>query len=101
MTEPSLFRRMLIAPIRAYRRWLSPMLPPSCRYEPSCSVYTMQAIELHGVRGLWLGLLRILRCQPFFPGGYDPVPGWEEHRHGAGGCQAPSSASGPTLPESR
>lgn len=78
MTDVPLVRRALIAPIRAYRRFLSPLLPPACRYQPSCSVYAMQAIELHGVYGVWLGLLRILRCQPMFPGGYDPVPGWEE-----------------------
>jgi putative membrane protein insertion efficiency factor len=82
---PSLLRRALIAPIRGYRRFLSPLLPPACRYQPSCSVYAMQAIELHGLYGLWLAALRILRCQPFFAGGYDPVPGWEErckHDHG-------------------
>jgi putative membrane protein insertion efficiency factor len=67
-------RWLLIQPIRAYRRFLSPLLPPACRFYPSCSVYTMQAIEAWGVWGLWMGAKRIFRCQPFFAGGYDPVP---------------------------
>lgn len=72
-------RTAIIAPIRAYKAWISPLLPPACRYEPSCSVYAMQAIELHGLYGVWLAIKRIARCQPFFPGGYDPVPGWHDH----------------------
>ena len=67
-------RWLLIQPIKFYRRFISPMLPPACRYTPSCSMYTMQAIEVWGVWGVWLGAKRILRCQPMFPGGYDPVP---------------------------
>lgn len=61
--------------IRIYQRTLSRMLPPSCRFEPSCSHYTYQAIEKHGLlKGGWLGLRRIGRCHPISPGGYDPVP---------------------------
>jgi putative membrane protein insertion efficiency factor len=67
-------RWLLIAPIRMYRAVLSPWLPPSCRFEPSCSVYAMEAIEVWGVRGVWLAMKRIWRCQPLYPGGYDPVP---------------------------
>jgi uncharacterized protein len=74
-------RKLLIAPIRFYRRYLSPLAPPACRYEPSCSVYAMEAIEVWGVYGVWLGLKRILRCQPMFPGGYDPVPHPHKHAH--------------------
>lgn len=61
--------------IRFYQRFISPWLPPSCRFEPSCSQYGYQAIERYGVlRGGWLALKRIARCHPFHPGGYDPVP---------------------------
>ncbi len=65
--------------IRFYKRFISPMLPPSCIYEPTCSVYTYQAIERYGViRGGWMGIKRISRCHPFHAGGYDPVPDLEE-----------------------
>jgi putative membrane protein insertion efficiency factor len=61
--------------IRGYQRAISPALPPSCRFTPSCSQYTLEAVERHGVvRGGWMGLRRLLRCHPFHPGGYDPVP---------------------------
>jgi uncharacterized protein len=67
-------RRLFIGLIQIYRRFLSPMLPPTCRFEPSCSLYTMQAIEKYGVpRGLFMGILRVLRCHPFARGGFDPV----------------------------
>ena len=60
--------------IRAYRRFLSPLLPPACRFEPSCSRYALEAIERHGAaRGSVLALRRLARCHPFHPGGYDPV----------------------------
>jgi putative membrane protein insertion efficiency factor len=61
--------------LRGYKRFLSPLLPPMCRFEPTCSVYTMQAVEKYGVlRGTWLGARRLARCHPFNPGGWDPVP---------------------------
>lgn len=66
--------RALLAPILFYQRFLSALFPPACRYEPSCSQYTREAIALWGLRGVWMGFVRVLRCQPFFPGGYDPVP---------------------------
>lgn len=66
---------LAIAPIRWYQRAISPLLPPSCRYRPTCSQYTLTAVRRYGlIRGSWLGLKRILRCHPFRSGGYDPVP---------------------------
>lgn len=65
----------LTAGVRAYQMLLSPLLPPACRYYPSCSAYAIQAIDRHGaIRGSWLAVRRIARCHPFRPGGYDPVP---------------------------
>jgi len=70
----TLGRRLVIAPIRMYQRTLSPALPRRCRYEPSCSRYAAQAIEEFGIlRGLVLGAWRLLRCNPFSHGGFDPV----------------------------
>lgn len=67
--------RMLMVPIIAYRRWISPAMPARCRFHPSCSAYALEAVETHGaVRGAWLAIRRLLRCHPFHPGGYDPVP---------------------------
>ncbi|MBA2691111.1 MAG: membrane protein insertion efficiency factor YidD [Rubrobacter sp.] len=67
--------RVFIAMIRLYRRFLSPLLPPSCRFTPSCSRYAVEAIQKHGaLRGSLLGMWRILRCNPFCKGGHDPVP---------------------------
>ena len=67
-------RRIAIAPIRVYQRVLSPMIPARCKYHPSCSVYAVQAIETFGIlRGSVLAAWRLLRCNQFSHGGYDPV----------------------------
>ena len=67
-------RRVVLALLHFYKRVISPVLPPMCRFEPTCSVYMMQAVEKYGaVRGIWLGLRRLGRCHPFNPGGWDPV----------------------------
>jgi uncharacterized protein len=64
----------LIGLIRAYRLLISPLLPPACRFTPTCSAYAMEAIGKYGaLRGSYMGLRRLLRCHPFHPGGYDPV----------------------------
>ena len=69
-------RPLLLALLRFYKRILSPILPPACRFEPSCSEYAIEAIELHGAwHGSRLALWRLLRCNPFCRGGFDPVPG--------------------------
>ena len=68
-------QKILIAIIRAYRYLISPWLGNHCRFHPSCSHYALESLERHGAaRGLWLALRRLLRCHPWHPGGYDPVP---------------------------
>jgi putative membrane protein insertion efficiency factor len=75
--------RILLALLAAYRRVLSPLLGPRCRFSPSCSEYAVTAIRTHGaLRGSWLAIKRIGRCHPFNRGGYDPVP----PRRGAISC---------------
>jgi uncharacterized protein len=70
-----MMRSIALLLLRFYKRFLSPLLPPMCRFEPTCSVYTMQAVEKYGaLRGSWLGIRRLARCHPFNPGGWDPVP---------------------------
>ncbi len=72
MTPPA---RLLVGAIALHRRFLSPFLAPSCRYEPSCSAYALEAIRRHGaVRGSFLALTRVARCHPWAPGGIDRVP---------------------------
>jgi len=68
-------KKVALGLIRFYKKFISPALPPSCRYYPTCSEYTYQAIDKYGMlRGGWMGFRRIMRCHPFTPGGYDPVP---------------------------
>jgi uncharacterized protein len=68
-------RGALVLLVRLYQRLISPLLPPACRFYPSCSAYAVQALERHGAaRGSWLTVRRLCRCHPFHPGGIDPVP---------------------------
>ena len=74
-TLTNLLSELLILPIRAYRRLISPLLPPSCRFTPTCSQYAIEALRKHGpIKGLLLATWRILRCNPWGGSGYDPVP---------------------------
>ncbi|MDQ3990104.1 MAG: membrane protein insertion efficiency factor YidD [Actinomycetota bacterium] len=67
--------RAALVPVRLYQRWISPGLPPTCRFHPTCSAYAVDALTGHGLlRGCWLTLRRLLRCGPWHPGGLDPVP---------------------------
>lgn len=69
-------RHVLGGLVRLYQLTISPLLPPSCRFTPSCSAYAREALATHGaLRGSWLALRRLARCHPWNPGGYDPVPG--------------------------
>lgn len=70
-----LLTRLAVGVVRFYRAAISPALPRSCRYVPSCSAYCLEAIERYGVpRGVWLSVRRLARCHPFHAAGYDPVP---------------------------
>jgi putative membrane protein insertion efficiency factor len=67
-------RKVLVQLLRAYKLFISPLLPPSCRFVPTCSEYAREALERYGVmRGSWMGMRRLSRCHPFHVGGYDPV----------------------------
>jgi len=75
-------KRILLGLIRFYRKVLSPIFPPSCIYEPSCSEYALEAVGRFGaLKGSWLAILRIMKCHPFRKGGFDPVPDrWENRK---------------------
>jgi putative membrane protein insertion efficiency factor len=84
--------RVLIVALIGYRRFVSPLLGPRCRFYPSCSAYAMEAVQLHGaLRGSWLAIRRLSRCHPFHSGGFDPVPGSTgRSESGQDGCAAAS-----------
>ncbi len=94
---------LLIGLIRGYQYLISPLLPPSCRYAPTCSSYTIEAIGRHGaLRGGWLGLRRFLSCHPWGGCGHDPVPdrfpGWFAPRRGAEEESPPRNDPSPCAP---
>ncbi|WP_081468291.1 membrane protein insertion efficiency factor YidD [Saccharopolyspora erythraea] len=79
---------VLLVPVHVYRKVISPLLPPSCRFYPSCSAYAVEALTVHGaLRGGWLTARRLLRCGPWHPGGLDPVP----PRRTSGRARAPQT----------
>lgn len=95
-------RDALLSAVRFYQRAISPTRPPRCRFMPTCSQYAVEALETHGaLRGTWLALVRVLKCAPWHPGGYDPVP---EPRTGPRtGTAQPirsSNTAAPTSPDS-
>lgn len=76
----AMLRRLFVLPIRFYQLFISPVLPPACRFYPTCSAYALEAIMTHGVlRGGWLALRRLARCHPWGGSGYDPVPPARRH----------------------
>ena len=78
---------ILVGVLRIYKRFVSPLLPPACRFYPSCSVYAIEAIQTHGsLRGSWLAAKRLGRCHPFSKGGFDPVPCNDEGGQPHGTC---------------
>lgn len=82
-------RRFVILILVGYKRYLSPLLPAACRFHPTCSEYMKEAVETWGARkGIWLGVRRLARCQPFCAGGFDPVP------RPPGSCNQPSENGG-------
>jgi uncharacterized protein len=96
-----MLKRVFTAMIRFYQRFLSPLKPmPTCRFLPTCSSYALEAIQRRGVaRGTLMALWRILRCNPFFPGGFDPVeprsrdwPPASSEEHGCASCAQPEPA---------
>ena len=95
--RPSLLRRVAVAPIVAYQKLISPLLPRRCKYEPTCSSYAAQAIGRYGIlRGLVLAGWRLLRCNPWSHGGFDPVEDQRLFRTrpsspGVGGSESPSA----------
>ena len=78
---------VLVLLVTGYRRLISPLLPPSCRFYPSCSAYALEAVQVHGaLRGSWLAVRRLSRCHPFHAGGLDPVPPAKSARGRAAGA---------------
>ena len=92
--RPGPAARVVIALLGFYRRWISPMFLPHCRFHPSCSAYAVEAVRVHGaLRGAGLALVRLLKCAPWHPGGLDPVPPHRDRGPGRDAAEVP--ATGP------
>jgi len=79
--KETVMKQIFIGIIRFYQKFISPMTPPACRFYPTCSHYGLEAFQKHGAfKGFWLTLKRILKCHPFHPGGFDPVPDKKDDR---------------------
>lgn len=99
MGRPGPVASLLILLVRAYRRFLSPLLGQQCRFQPTCSAYGLEALQVHGaLRGTWLTARRIARCHPFNPGGHDPVPP-RKTKSTAAPSNSGREESGPALAE--
>ncbi|GAB3195571.1 hypothetical protein GCM10027261_16190 [Geodermatophilus arenarius] len=99
--RPGPVARALLAAVGFYSRAVSPALPPRCRFAPTCSAYAAEAVAVHGAaRGSWLALRRLLKCAPWHPGGYDPVPAPRagRGRPGTGGDGRTSMTAAPAAP---
>lgn len=97
--RPRTVARALIALVTGYRRYISPLLGPRCRFYPSCSAYAVEALWTHGaLHGGWLTIWRILRCQPFHPGGVDKVPPRKDSEHAGGHGEPAQSECEPSPP---
>jgi uncharacterized protein len=91
---------VLLRLVTGYRRFVSPILPPSCRFYPSCSAYALEAVQVHGaLRGSWLAARRLSRCHPFHAGGLDPVPPARQPRGQAADCATDAYGAGPEISE--
>ncbi|OJV13838.1 MAG: membrane protein insertion efficiency factor YidD [Alphaproteobacteria bacterium 33-17] len=78
MKNNNLAYYLFLPPLLLYRYIISPIIPRSCRFKPSCSCYMIEAIRIHGFYGLYLGLKRLIKCHPFAPWGFDPVPEYRD-----------------------
>jgi uncharacterized protein len=91
--RPSAAAWLLILLLNGYRRFVSPLLAPRCRFYPSCSAYALEAVQLHGaLRGSWLAARRLSRCHPFHAGGLDPVPAPRQKAGAAEAASVPGAA---------
>jgi uncharacterized protein len=95
--RPSVVGRVMVGALHGYQRYISPALPPTCRFYPTCSAYAVEALQVHGVvRGSYLTVRRLLRCGPWHPGGLDPVPPRRSSRPDEDGRPAEDAADSGT-----